>query len=98
MTSDSNDGKRAEKREKSAHKKAEPTFEQALHRLDEIVARLEQGEESLGAAVSLFEEGMKLFEMCEQRLKEARGKIEKLVESAEGARAEPMRPDELRGQ
>jgi len=98
MTSDSPDSQRAEKAEKGGRKKAEPTFEQALHRLEEIVARLEQGEESLGAAVSLFEEGMKLFEMCEQRLKEARGKIEKLVESAEDARTEPMRPDELRGQ
>jgi len=83
---------------KDSKKPSEPTFEQALQRLEEIVARLEQGEEGLDRAVNLFEEGMKLFRLCERRLKEARGRIEKLVENAEGAHLEPMPPDELRGQ
>jgi len=83
---------------KDSKKPPDPTFEKALERLEEIVARLEQGEEGLDRAVGLFEEGMKLFRHCERRLKEARGKIEKLVEGAEGAHAEPMAPEELGGE
>jgi exodeoxyribonuclease VII small subunit len=75
-----------------------PTFEQALGRLEEIVARLEQGEETLESAMSLFEEGMRMARLCQQQLQEAQGKIEKLVETARGqVKTEEMKPEDLRG-
>jgi exodeoxyribonuclease VII small subunit len=70
-------------KEKTA-KKDELTFEQALARLEEIVARLESGEEGLDEAIALFEEGTKLSRLCQEKLSQAQMKIEKLVESAGG--------------
>lgn len=51
------------------------TFEQAMLRLEEIVQRLESGEEPLDSAMKLFEEGTKLAAQCEERLKNARQKL-----------------------
>lgn len=73
-----------------------PTFEQALARLEEIVTRLEQGEETLESAMGLFEEGMRMARLCQQQLQEAQGKIEKLVETARGdVKTEEISPNEL---
>jgi exodeoxyribonuclease VII small subunit len=70
---------------------SELSFEQALTRLEEIVSRLEAGEEGLEEAITLFEEGSKLSQLCQERLSVARGKIEKLVEAAGGEiSAEPL--------
>ena len=41
-----------------------PTFEEALARLEVIVARLEQGEVPLEEALGLFEEGTALMKQC----------------------------------
>ncbi|MDI6704318.1 MAG: exodeoxyribonuclease VII small subunit [bacterium] len=54
-------------------------FEEALMRLEEIVRRLEQEGLGLDEALRLFEEGMKLRNICEERLNEAKDKIEILV-------------------
>lgn len=51
------------------------TFEQAMSRLEEIIHRLESGEEPLESAMKLFEEGAKLAAQCEERLKNARQKL-----------------------
>ena len=67
-----------------AAKQSELTFEQALSRLEEIVSRLESGEEGLDEAIALFEEGTKLSRLCQEKLSQAQMKIEKLVESAGG--------------
>ena len=40
------------------------TFEQAMGRLEEIVAQLEAGDHSLEDALSLYEEGAKLMKQC----------------------------------
>ncbi len=60
--------------------KSELTFEQALARLEEIVSRLEAGEEGLEEAIALFEEGRRLSDLCQERLATAQQQIEKLVE------------------
>ncbi|MGD9573778.1 MAG: exodeoxyribonuclease VII small subunit, partial [Thermoleophilia bacterium] len=41
-----------------------PTFEEALRRLDEVVARLETGDVGLEEAVALFEQGQGLLAVC----------------------------------
>lgn len=57
------------------------TFEQLYARLDERVAKLEQGGLSLEESISLYEEGMQLARECQARLDAAELKITKLRES-----------------
>ena len=63
----------------------EPTFEQDLARLEEIVAELEDGDLPLERALALFEEGTKLGQRCGSRLEDAERKITVLLERADGA-------------
>ena len=51
------------------------TYEQATKRLEEIVARLEQGSVSLDESMQLYEEGVKLSEFCLNKLETAKQKI-----------------------
>ena len=61
------------------------TFEQAMTRLEQIVAALESGRCTLDESLKLFEEGTKLTAYCADQLKTAEQKIVKLtaVESGE---------------
>jgi exodeoxyribonuclease VII small subunit len=54
------------------------TFEEAMSRLDEIVARLDGGEASLEESLALFSEGAELMTFCEKKLADAKLTIEKL--------------------
>ena len=54
------------------------SFEDALKELEQIVERLERGEVSLDDAVSAYERGAQLKQQCQQRLDEARLKVEKI--------------------
>ena len=56
-----------------------PTFEEALARLEVIVARLEQGEVPLEEALGLFEEGTALMKQCSTALDKAEQKVAKLL-------------------
>jgi len=60
------------------------TFEQSLGDLEKTVRQLESGDLSLDQSISAFENGMKLVKECETKLKEAKGKIEKLVQDESG--------------
>lgn len=67
----------------SADKKKTPrSFEAALRELEEITARLEQGEAPLDEAAASYERGAALIAYCRDRLREARGKIQKLEKNA----------------
>jgi exodeoxyribonuclease VII small subunit len=55
------------------------TFEEALRRLDEVVARLESGEVGLEEAVALFERGQRYLTACRERLAAAQRRIEELT-------------------
>ena len=61
----------------------ELSFEQALTRLEEIVAELDGGELPLETALVRFEEAMRLMELCAARLAEAEAKVEVYGEGAE---------------
>jgi exodeoxyribonuclease VII small subunit len=75
--------------------KKEPTFEERLARLEEIVEELETGEVGLDASLTLYAEGAELIKVCRKDLKEAEDRIQKLTESAEGDLAtEPMEVEE----
>ncbi|AJQ51718.1 MAG: exodeoxyribonuclease VII small subunit [Rickettsia conorii subsp. raoultii] len=59
------------------------SFEEALKELEEIVKKIDNGQESLETAVNSFERGILLKNHCEQKLKEARLKIEKITKLAD---------------
>jgi exodeoxyribonuclease VII small subunit len=56
-----------------------PTFEVAIKRLNEIVATLERGELPLEESLRLFEEGVKLSRVSQQRLDAAEKRVEQLL-------------------
>ena len=57
----------------------EMTFEFAIHRLEEIVSKLEKNEASLEESMKLFEEGTRLTSFCSEKLKDAEQKITELT-------------------
>ena len=57
------------------------TFEEAVGRIDEIVASLERGDAQLDKSLSLFEEGVKLIETCGSMLDTAEQKVVSLQKS-----------------
>ncbi len=59
------------------------SFEEALKELEEIVKKIDNGQESLETAVNSFERGILLKNHCEKKLKEARLKIEKIIKLAD---------------
>ena len=61
------------------NKKKENNFENALNRLDEISDLLENEDTPLEDSIKLFEEGIELKEFCEEKLKSAKLKIDKIV-------------------
>ena len=58
----------------------EPSFEQALERLETIVEELEGGALSLEESLARYEEGMRLSRRLTQSLDQAEKRIERLVE------------------
>jgi exodeoxyribonuclease VII small subunit len=61
------------------NKKKENNFESALKRLEEISDLLENEDTPLEDSIQLFEEGIELKEFCEDKLKSAKLKIDKIV-------------------
>lgn len=55
------------------------TFEQAMARLEEIVAELESGSLGLEESLKIYEEGIELTRFCTAQLEEAEKKITALV-------------------
>ena len=75
-------------------KQKELTFEASLERLENLVASMESGDIPLADLVEKFEEGSKLVKICEERLKQAELKIEKLrMDTAQG-RTEAFSPED----
>jgi exodeoxyribonuclease VII small subunit len=77
---------------------AEPGFEAALQRLEEIIRRMEGGEMSLDEMVAAFEEGQRLIQFCTRKLNEVERRIELLVKGADGGiEAVPFTPGDAPG-
>ena len=69
---------------------AKKTFESALSRLEEITRELEDGELTLENSLKKFDEGIKLADYCNQKLTEAKAKVEILLEKDGELHAEPF--------
>lgn len=67
-------------KDKEAAKGSNISFEQALEQLEQLVMLLENGDVPLEQGIELFQEGMKLSQICNQKLEQVERKIEMLVE------------------
>ena len=65
-------------------KKKEPTFEENMDRLEEIVNLLERGDAKLQDSLALFEEGTKLVSACSAMLEQAEQQVVKLQKGPDG--------------
>jgi len=59
-------------------------FEDAMARLETIVAELEKGDLPLDESLKIFEEGIKLSKNCLKMLDEAERKVEILIQDRDG--------------
>ena len=58
----------------------EPTLEDSIKRLEQIVTDLERGEQELETALGSYEEGVALARRCLERLQAAELRVERLSE------------------
>jgi exodeoxyribonuclease VII small subunit len=72
-----------------------PAFEVAIKRLNEIVQTLERGDLPLEESLRLFEEGVQLSRVSQERLDAAEKRVEQLlaVDEQGRARTEPFATD-----
>ena len=61
------------------------SFEDALSELETIVARLERGDAPLEESIDVYERGAKLKKHCEDKLKKAQLKVDKIVLGNDGS-------------
>ena len=60
-------------------KDKENSFEKNLQKLENIVEKLESGEINLEESVQLYEEGMKIKKICDNKLKDIEMQIKKIM-------------------
>lgn len=69
------------------------SFEEALAELEAIVQKLERGQLDLEASIAAYERGTLLRRHCEEKLRQARLRVEMLTFNASGeAKLEPFEP------
>jgi exodeoxyribonuclease VII small subunit len=68
------------------------TFEVALAELEQIVQKLERGDVALEESVTIYERGETLKRRCEELLRQAEARVEKITLDAAGkpAGTEPL--------
>lgn len=67
-------------------------FEEAMNQLEDIVSQLERGDVPLEKAIDLFQQGMKLSQLCGQKLTQVERKIEMIVEEDGQTGKQPFQP------
>ncbi|MBI3434693.1 MAG: exodeoxyribonuclease VII small subunit [Proteobacteria bacterium] len=61
------------------------SFEKAIEELESIVTRLEGGKVPLEESVAIYERGEALKRRCDELLKQAEARVEKITRDADGA-------------
>lgn len=61
-------------------KTSPPNFEAALAELEQLVEKMESGNQTLEEALKSFQRGIELTRACQEGLKEAEQRVEKLVQ------------------
>jgi len=64
---------------------AKMSFEEALAALEEIVGQLEGGEVSLEESIDIYARGTHLRRHCEEKLRVAQERVDKIVPGGDGA-------------
>ena len=59
-------------------------FERAIDELESIIKRLEEGKVPLAESVAIYERGEALKRRCEELLKAAEARVEKITTGADG--------------
>ena len=67
------------------NKKKDFAFEETFKNLEKIVDQLESGQETLEKSLELFEEGIKLSDICRAKLDNADQKIKRLLKQADNS-------------
>ncbi|EOS58114.1 exodeoxyribonuclease VII small subunit [Paenibacillus barengoltzii] len=70
----------------------ELNFEDAMNQLEDIVSQLERGDVPLEKAIDLFQQGMRLSQICGQKLAQVERKIEMIVEEDGAVEKQPFQP------
>ncbi len=70
--------------------KKNPTFEENMQRLEQIVRAMERGDVPLEESLKLFQEGTELVRSCGKLLDEAQLQVKKIAANADG---EPVEED-----
>lgn len=68
-----------------ANRRNKPNFEAALTELEALVLRMEQGDISLEESLRLYEQGVKLSQICQEALHSAEQKVKILQEKEKQA-------------
>jgi exodeoxyribonuclease VII small subunit len=63
----------------------EPTFEDAVERIENLIDDIETGEIGLDQSLKAFEEGMALIRKCRARIERAEQRVTQLLEEEESA-------------
>lgn len=71
-----------------------PEFESALKELENLVAKLEDGELSLSDSLNCFERGVALSKHCHGLLEQARQTVTVLTDPDDGGSERPFATDE----
>lgn len=66
-------------RKKPAEPAAEPSFEEAVERLEELIGSIESGAIGLDESLKAFEEGMGLIKSCRKTLDAAEQRVTELM-------------------
>ena len=74
--------------------KKNPTFEENMTRLEQIVRTMERGEAPLEESLKLFQEGTELVRSCEKLLEDAQMQVNKIMVAADGSPVEEDFPYE----
>lgn len=81
---------------KSPAKSDEPSFEDAMQRLDEIVSAMESDKMPLEEMIHRYEEGVVLLKACRQHIETARRRVELITQDIDSGKTslKPFDEDE----
>ena len=65
-----------------------PTFEENMYRLEQIVRAMERGDVPLEESLKMFREGTALVQTCSKLLDEAELQVKKIATAADGSPVE----------
>lgn len=68
------------------------SFERALDELEQLVQKMEKGEQSLDESLAAYERGVALYRECQKALEQAEQRVRLLADPGNPAAAEDFKP------